>query len=238
MVSKRRTVVMLQPGYLPWIGCFEQIHRADVFVIYDDAQYTKQDWRNRNRVKANNGEAVYLTVPVKRCGTNTIISEVLISKDHEWLDKNMQRLKSYYEPALYFSEYFSVLERIFMKKHERLVDLTVDLFFALLDVLGLTREITFSSKLDTTIRGKKRLIAVSKELGGTHCYEGASGRNIYHPNEFLEQGITLEFQDFKCPQYPQLWGDTFIPNLSVVDVLFNCGQRAMDYIIAGGRSTS
>ena len=93
----------------------------------------------------------------------------------------------------------------------------------------------FSSNLKTTVRGKGRLVSVCKELGATHCYEGAAGKKIFDPQLFLQQGIKLEFQEFKSPRYPQLGGE-FIPNLSIIDLLFNCGDESINIIVKGGNN--
>ncbi len=230
-------MMVLQPGYLPWIGFFEQIYRADVYVIFDDAQYTKFDWRNRNRIKSPTGDARYITVPVHASNTSTVIRDVRIAYDRDWIWKHLNTLRTYYEKAPYFTEVYERIRQIITSEFQFLVDLDVALIYEFMDILGLEAECIFSSELKTPVRGKERLLAVCEELGATHCYNGAAGRMLYSQEAFRQKGMLLEFQEFRCPSYPQLWGD-FIPNLSIVDLLCNCGEKSLQIIVQGGTDES
>lgn len=229
-------MMMLQPGYLPWIGFFEQVYRTDILVLYDDTQFTKLDWRNRNRLKSVNGQAVYITVPVEKAATETLIKDIKISYEQDWAARHLNLMRSYYQKAPYFNDYFGPIEEIVSKKHGFLFDLDMELMAALFEMLGLKRKILISSKdLTTPVEGKGRMLSACVELGVALCYNGQAGRKLYDPEDFLRHGVRLEFQDFRCPVYPQLWGQ-FVPNLSVVDLLFNCGPDSLSYIIQGGEA--
>jgi hypothetical protein len=231
-MQKKLTVMLLQPGYLPWIGFFGQIYKSDIFVVYDDAQYTKQDWRNRNRIKNSEGREAYITVPVKRSPTGTLIKDMRIAYEQDWVGKHLNMLKSNYSKAPYFSDYFGVIYDILIKKYSFILGLDMELILLFMEILGLERKVFYSSQLKTPVRGKDRLLAVCKELKATHCYNGKAGEKLYSVDEFLGNDVTLEFQDFRCPKYPQA-GERFIPNLSIVDLLFNCGAQSKDIIKEG-----
>lgn len=228
-----RTVMMLQPGYLPWLGFFEQVYQSDVFVVYDDAQYTKQDWRNRNRIKAPTGKPAYLTVPVKKGPVQRLIRDVEISYDTDWPRRHANVLAAYYRGTPHFARYAPRIGEVLASRPRLLIDLCTRSTEYLLEALGIERVTTRSSELATTVRGKARLLAACRELGATRCYNGAGGRALYDADEYRQQGVELVLQDFRCPPYPQPWGG-FEPALSVVDVLFNCGPEALEVIVSGG----
>jgi hypothetical protein len=230
-MEKGTRLMMLQPGYLPWIGFFEQAYRTDSFVVYDDAQFTKQDWRNRNQIKGPKGRAEYITVPVKKSPVETPIREIEISYEQGWVKRHLNLLRQYYSRAPYFEMHAPGLFAIISKKYRFLIDLDMELTRALLKALKIETRIVMSSSLKTPVRGKQRLLAVCQEMGATYCYNGKAGEQLYSKAEFMAHGVHLEFQDFKCPAYPQLWG-RFIPNLSIIDALFNCGNQTIE-IIAG-----
>ncbi len=234
MATEKRTVVLLQPGYLPWAGFFEQVHRADLFVVFDDAQYTKLDWRNRNRIKAPNGKDAYLTVPIMRCPVDTKIRDVRISWDRNWAAKHLNMIKAYYGKAPFFGDYFPALEEHLNRKHTLLIDLLLEQLDLLNGMLGIRTEILLSSELKTDVYGKGRLLEACRELGATHCYNGMAGEALYDPAKFAKYGIKLIFQRYNCKEYPQQWPGGFISNLSIIDVLFNCGPSSPEYVVCCG----
>lgn len=222
-----RTIAILQPGYLPWLGFFEQMYRSDVFVIYDDVQYDKNGWRNRNRIKTASG-AQWLTVPVIVKGKPKI-SEVLIDNTKNWSKKHLQAIKTNYAKAPNFTQCFSLLVEILEKKWDRLVDLDVILIKKMAEILGLKREIVLSSELGITGGRIDRLIKICQYFKADVFYEGAAGKNYINEKDFLDAGIKIEFQDYQHPIYKQLFGD-FIPYLSIIDLLFNEGDKSLEII--------
>src|SRR5262245_11262834 len=120
-------IVILQPGYLPWLGFFDQLVRADLFVYYDDVQYDKGGWRNRNRIKTPTGP-IWLTVPIVSSGKfGQAVNEVEIDVKTAWWKKHIGSLKQNYAKAPFYKDYATGLEEIFARKHEKLVDLDLDL---------------------------------------------------------------------------------------------------------------
>lgn len=222
---------ILQPGYLPWLGFFEQLYRSDVFVIYDDVQYDKGSWRNRNRIKTANG-IQWLTVPVLLSHKDhPQICEVRIDNTAKWRKKHMEAIRQSYARAPYFARYFSIFQRTFEYSWEYLIDLDIHLISELVHALGLPeRPIVRSSTLE--IRGGRidRLINICRHFDADTFYEGASGVNYIDPALFRENGIAVKFQDYRHPEYPQLYGD-FVPYLSLIDLLFNCGDKSLDILI-------
>ena len=223
-------IAILQPGYLPWLGFFEQVNVSDVFVIYDDVQYDKQGWRNRNRIKTGNG-VQFVTVPVrckfKECSRT---NEVTIDNRTNWRKKHLFSIKQSYSSAPFYKDYIDLVEEAYSREWQYLID--IDLYFItkFVKCLGLSnKEIVRSSSLD--VRGDRieRLVTLCKIFKADVFYEGAAGKNYIDSKHFEEQGIRVEFQDYKHPVYNQLYGD-FVPYLSVIDLLFNLGPESLSII--------
>jgi len=226
-----RTVVILQPSYLPWLGYFEQLHRSDVFVVYDDVQYDKESWRNRNRIRTPRG-AEYLTVPVLTSGRNWPLNrDVEIDQTAAWTRKHLGSLRQNYAKAPYFTAHIDRFERLYARKWKFLLDLNLACLETLTCALGLRREIRLASDLEIPGKSTERLVAICQSLGATHYYNGAAGASYIDAALFEKAGITLEYQDYRHPVYSQLF-EGFVPYLSVVDLLFNCGPRSLPILLA------
>jgi hypothetical protein len=221
---------ILQPGYLPWLGFFEQLNRSDLFVIYDDVQYDKNGWRNRNRVKTANG-VVWLTVPVLiNYKEQPRICEVRIDNRTKWRKKHLETIRHNYARSPFFKEYFGIFEDAFAPEWEFLVDLDIHLIQVLAKAVGMVeKQMIRSSSLGIEGGRIERLIKICSHFGADTFYEGASGVNYIDPAEFLQQGINVSFQNYEHPVYSQLHGE-FVPYLSIVDLIFNCGPRSLEIL--------
>lgn len=223
-------VGILQPGYLPWLGFFEQVYMSDVFIIYDDVQYDKHGWRNRNRIKTTNG-VQWLTVPVLlKFKEHPLINEAKIDNRVKWRTKHLLSIKQNYSKAPFYEEYIDIFEEAYSREWECLID--IDMFFIvkLAECLGLkNKKIVKSSIL--TVEGDriKRLANICKIFKADTFYEGASGKNYIDESYFSEYGIMVKYQDYKHPIYNQLYGD-FVPYLSVIDLLFNHGKESLSIL--------
>ncbi|MBA7629888.1 hypothetical protein ES703_37395 [subsurface metagenome] len=225
-------VSILQPGYLPWLGFFEQLAKVDTFVLFNDVQYTKLDWRNRNRIKTPNGVR-YLTVPIVRMSTETLIKDIKISYDHPWCMKHINMLRASYQKAAYFKQYFDHIKECIESKFEYLQDLNFALIKILSNLLGLEdKNFLWSSSVPYERSRNKsvNLLNICLSTGATYLYDGKSAQKFLDLDFLNEHGVTVEFQDYQHPQYPQQWGE-FVPYLSVIDLLFNVGPESLDYII-------
>jgi len=231
MTSSPETCVVLQPGYLPWLGFFEQMHRADEFVILDDVQFDKHGWRNRNRIKGPTG-AQWLTVPVRAKGMDKpLIRDVQIDDtQHRWPAKHLQSLRTNYRPCPFFDWLYPDLEATLLRHWTHIVDLDIALIELLCRKLGLQRPLHRASAIETNDERCQRLVGICHHLGCTHYYSGAAARDYISIPVFQRAGITVEFQDYKHPEYAQRYGP-FISHLSIVDLLFNCGPRSLEILL-------
>ncbi len=221
---------ILQPGYLPWLGFFEQIYRSHVFIVYDDVQYDKEGWRNRNRIKTAK-DIQWLTVPVLvHFEEHPLIHEVKINNTSNWRKKHLSSIRQNYSKAPFFKKYIPFFEEAFSKHWEYLVDVDIYFILKLAECLGMKdKKIIRSSTLH--IEGDRigRLVKICKFFQADIFYEGGAGKNYIDENYFIEQGIRVEYQDYQHPIYSQLYGD-FIPYLSVIDLLFNHGDQSLSIL--------
>jgi len=221
------TVVILQPGYLPWLGYFDQMDKADIFVHATDLQYTRQDWRNRNRIKTRNGRQ-WLTVPVKSRGCyHARIHEMRVNNDIPWARKHVNLLQENYEKAPYFNEHFPFFKDAWTRRWEYLLDLDLHMIAYLRKALSIRAQAVDIRALDLgDVDRTTRIIRTCQRLGATTYLSGSAGRAYLAPERFEQAGIALKFQDYHHPLYPQLHGE-FISHLSVIDLLFNCGSESL-----------
>jgi hypothetical protein len=224
--------VILQPSYIPWRGYFDQINRADVFVFYDDVQYDKHGWRNRNQIQTAQGRQ-WLTIPVHTSHVvdNSIpINQVEIDWSKPWNKSHWKTITYAYGRAPYFRSFASLLESFYQRHDQYISNFTIDLTIALAHEMGIRHtQFTRSSLMQLAGRKSDRLVQILTLLGATHYISGPSAKDYIDPGLFASAGITLEYIDYNYPQYPQLH-QPFDPNLTILDLLFNTGPRALEYI--------
>jgi hypothetical protein len=227
-------VVILQPSYIPWRGFFHQVDKADLFVFYDDVQYDKRGWRNRNRIKTPKGPQ-WLTIPVYSRGAQVEhipIHEIKICWDEPWNQSHWRSIQHAYAKAPFFKRYAGLLEEAYASTPELLADFTIQLAITLARELGIAHtRFLRSSKLEGVLGEKTgRLIAVLQKVGATHYISGPSAADYIEADKFREAGIELEYMVYNYPAYPQLY-PPYEPQVSILDLLFMTGPEAMKYIV-------
>ncbi len=224
-------VAIHQPNYLPYLGFFHKMALADCFVLYDTAQFSKNDFHNRNRIKTPRG-SMWLTVPVVRQGRREI-REVEIDTSRPWARRHWQAIHANLSRAPHFDSYDQELRRVFEGSWDRLASLNERLASQLAAWFGIKTPIMRASELDipTGLSPSRRLAAIAERVGGTEYLSGPGGVEYLDPSAFSE--IELLLQDFRHPEYPQLWGP-FLPNLCALDLLCNVGDRAAEVVQSSG----
>jgi WbqC-like protein family len=222
------TCVILQPSYIPWRGYFHQIQRADFFVFYDDVQYDKHGWRNRNRIKTAQGPQ-WLTIPVNKKGNldqHRTINEIEISWDRPWNKKHRLSIQQAYREAPFFGLWEPFLVEIYSRTPTHLAPFTIDLTIDLARRLGIAHT-RFLRSSDLSIPGHRteRLIAIVKRLGCDRYVSGPSAKDYLEEERFADAGISLEYITYDYPPYPQLY-PPFDPQVSILDLLFMIGPNA------------
>lgn len=225
--------VILQPSYIPWRGYFDLIARADVFVFYDDVQYTRRDWRNRNRIKTPAG-LQWLTIPVFNKGVQTqhlLIKDARICWDEPWSQNHWKSIQYSYNKAPFFDRYADALAQKYESHPEYLADFTIDLSLAISDCLGIhgTRFIRSSEVQGVSGSKTDRLISLIQAIGADHYISGPAAKDYIEEDKFEQAGIGLEYIKYQYPEYPQLY-PPYDPQVSVLDLLFMVGPDTMKYI--------
>ncbi|WP_324171527.1 WbqC family protein [Sulfurimonas sp.] len=220
-------VAILQPSYIPWIGYFEQIINVDIFVFYDDVQYTKNDWRNRNKIKVLNGSS-WLSIPVNS-STSKNINEVLVDDTKNWRVKHLKSLKQFYSKSKYFDEIYPILQNNINSDNNSLSNISINIIKDISKYLKLDTKFYLSSDLGIGGDKNDRLINICKHFNASSYYSGKAAKNYINKKLFDNNKIELVFQEYEHPSYKQLHGD-FLPYLSIIDLLFNYGKNSKKII--------
>lgn len=224
-----KRVAVLQSNYIPWKGYFDIIHDVDLFIFYDDVQFTKNDWRNRNKIKVPGGTA-WLTVPVGQ-NLDRLICEVTI-EDRQWQVKHFKTLCQYYGKAPHFSRYREYFEHVYLGHPWRsLSELNQTLIREISsNFLGISTQ--FKDSREFVAEGQKleRLIDLLGKCGAEHYLSGPAARNYIEPEAFARRGIELVYKDYSgYPEYPQ-FHPPFDHYVTILDLLFHTGPDAPWYI--------
>lgn len=217
-----KTVVIHQPDFLPYLGFFHRFLLADLWVVFDDVQFLagSKSWHNRDKIKTAQG-AKWLTVGVKKAPRGIIINEIYLS-DNGWEERSLNLLKENYKKAPFFDEIFPRIEKLYSHDCVKLVDFNMRSIEMLMNIFDIKIETVFASTLKASVSKTERLVDLCKKVGATAYLTGSGSRAYLQESPFEAEGIKVIWQDFKHPVYPQLHGE-FLPYLSSIDLLFNCG---------------
>ncbi len=220
-----------QPTYLPWIGIFEQMMYADVFVVCDDFRSSFPGWLNRNKVKGPSG-TLWLQIPVIR-PHKLPINRVEIAPG-PWPRKHLRSIEMCYGGAPYFDLYIDRLRAIYGAEWRYMSDFTIALIRYFRECLGIDGELVLSSELDLSGTKSALVIDLCKRTGCNAAYLAAGTRAYVDEEAFRQAGVEIEYQDIQHPTYPQQYGD-FISHMSALDILMNCGPDSAGIIRRSGR---
>ena len=218
-----------QPNYIPWIGYFNKVKNSDKHVWVDNTQFNKKHVQNRNQIKSPQGPLL-LSVPVLTKGQfDQNINEVQINNDEQWQKKHWKSIKYYYSGAPYFEEHEDFFHNVYSTKWNLLVDLNIHIINYLLKEFDIKTQVALAS--EHNLEGHKNdLIIILCQGLGADTYLSGQGAKKYVDEDYLKKNeINHIYQDFKHPVYPQQYGE-FISNLSAIDLLFNTGPDAKNYI--------
>lgn len=224
------TVAIIQSSYIPWKGFFDIIADCDLFVFYDDAQYTTRDWRNRNKLKGEQG-TFWVTVPVEAPARDARICDVTLAGDH-WASQHWKTITHYYGKAPHFARYEAFLREVYLERRwSSLSALNQYLITAIArEFLGLATEFVDAASLKASGHQQGRLLDMIRKLGATRYVSGPSARAYIDPAGFEAAGVELIYKSYDgYPEYPQFHG-AFEHGVSIVDLLMHVGDRAPDHI--------
>lgn len=221
-----KKVAISQSNYIPWRGYFDLINRVDEFILYDDMQYTRRDWRNRNKIKTPQG-LKWLSIAVQAKGNYLQkINQIKIS-DKNWAKKHWALLEQNYSKAQYFHEYKDVFENLYFNCNEEfLSQINYKFIVTICKLLGIETKIRFSSEFELTEGKTQRLLAICKECDADVYLSGPSAKEYFNEELAKKLNIEVEWMDYSSyGEYNQLFG-AFTHNVTVLDLIFNEGKNA------------
>jgi hypothetical protein len=229
MTGKKAAIV--QSNYIPWKGYFDLINMVDEFILYDDVQYTKKDWRNRNKIKTING-LMWLTIPVKTRGKyHQKIKDTVIDYPM-WNKKHWHSIASNLSKAKYFRTYKDIFEELYLGSCEKyLSQVNFKFLTAICDILGITTKISWSMDYHLYEKGKtERVIELCKQIGATIYISGPTAKPYTDEEKLQSEGIKLQYINYsRYSEYNQLF-PPFEHQVSIIDLILNTGPDASKYM--------
>ncbi|MGV3468704.1 WbqC family protein [Limnobacter sp.] len=222
-------VAILQSNYIPWKGYFDIISAADEFIIYDDMQFTKRDWRNRNLIKTPQG-AKWITVPVKVKGKFDQSIKNTEIDGCDWKEQHWKAISLNYKKSKFFKELSHQLEELYSVDYQYISELNRTFISFICNYLEINTKISNSWDYSLSDGKTERLVDLCRQAGATEYISGPAAKDYIEPNCFSDAGIQLTWFDYSgYPEYPQLWGE-FVHGVTILDLLFNCGKDSKKYM--------
>ena len=225
-------IAIMQPYFIPYIGYFQLMNTVDRFVVYDNIQYTKKGWINRNRLLVN-GQAEYISLPLKKDSDFLHVNQRYLAdafKDEK--QKFLRKIEAGYRKAPYFTDVYNLFQRIVELEEYNLFDFLLNSLKEIASYLGIHTEIIISSNLniDHNLKGSDKVIEICKTLKAEKYINPIGGKELYSKGDFLNKGIELFFIKTNEFEYSQFKND-FLPFLSIVDVMmFNSKDKISAYL--------
>ena len=230
-LAQMKKIALLQSNYIPWKGVFDLIHAVDCFIFYDSADFTRRDWRSRNRIKTADGPQ-WLTVPVEHAPRGTPIGEIRICRNQPWRERHRRTIERAYARAPFFAANRFLLDEIYGLETDLLSEFNIAATRLLARHLGCRTEFDDSRRYHLPGVKDDKIIALCRAVGADGYLSGPAAKDYIVPEKFRAAGIGLEYIRYDYPVYPQLHG-AFDPFVSVLDVIFNCGPAAPAMIFRG-----
>lgn len=228
-----KIVVIHQPDFMPYLGFFDRLLKADIYVVFDNVQYVRSSrgWTSRDKIKTQNGEK-WISVSTQKAARDTAINQILLSKDSGWREDNLNLIHENYKKSPYYSEIMPYISELYSYQCERMMDFNLQSIKMLMQLFDIHIDIVIASELNPTGKSNTLIIDIMKKLGCTKYLSGVGARDYYIPELYEEAGIEVIWQDFKHPVYKQQY-EGFIPYLSSIDMLFNCGIEESRRLLRG-----
>lgn len=216
-------LAIMQPYFFPYIGYWQLLDAADRFVIYDDANFIKQGWINRNRILIGS-EPGYITVPLDGASPNKRICDIAVQRSPHWRRKMLVSIEQSYRKSPYFATIFPEIEKLIGSETSNLADFLLQHFSSMTKLLGIDTQIVNTSRHyhNSTLSGEERVLDICRREGATSYINPPGGRKLYDPDSFKAANVDLRFLSMRASPYRQRISD-FVPNLSVIDVLMEVG---------------
>jgi hypothetical protein len=231
-MKKKKVVAVMQPYLFPYLGYFQLAEVADEFVFYDDVDFIKQGWINRNRILINGSDHLF-TVPCNNVSSNREIKEVTISQQDWRSDKLLKKIRMSYANAEQFDDVFPIVEQVISETEDSISLLAAQSVERVCSYLNLDVDFHFSSGLpvDDSMGRADRLIAITKHFGADTYVNMEGGKDLYDKPYFADRGVTLQFLETGLPEYQHHNAETFEPGLSIIDVMMNVEKEEIQSML-------
>lgn len=222
-------VVIHQPDFLPYVGFFHKLLMSDLWIVFDDVQFLRRGWHHRDKIKTANGTK-WLTLNIKKAPRTSNINNIQLSYHNNWREHHLNIIRSNYSETSAFSEIFPYIEQLYAYKYDKLIDMNMASIDLLIKLFDIQIDVEYSSQYKTRLTSNERLIELLKQVNASHYLTGTGAKDYFLEKPFIEANIQVIWDEFQYPVYPQLYDD-FIPYLSSIDLLFNCGIEASRKIL-------
>ena len=233
MDNSDKIVVVHQPDFMPYLGFFDRLLKADIYVIFDNVQFvsSSRSWTNRDKIKTQNGEK-WITVGTKKAPRDAKINQIILTEDTDWRKRHLNLFYENYRKADYYKDIFPYLEELYSFECERMMDFNLKSIEMLMRLFDIQIDTVLASDLEPEGKNNTLIIDIMRKLG-TRKYLSGAGARAYHDQSLYDAaGVEVIWQDFRHPVYKQQFGE-FIPYLSSIDLLLNCGAREARKMIRG-----
>ena len=225
-----KKIAIMQPYFFPYIGYWQLINAVDIFILYDDVNFIKKGWINRNNILLNKRDHL-ITIPLLNVSQNKHVNECMVSDDYKTIDNIIKTINLAYKKAPYYNLVFPSIEEI-IKTKGSISDLVLKSVLWIKEYLDIDTEIILSSSIDKNneLKGQDKIIEIVKKLNGNHYINAIGGQELYDKEIFNNNGIKLNFIKMKEIKYKQ-FNNEFVPNLSIIDVLmFNSPEKIREML--------
>ncbi len=222
-------VAIQQPEHLPWLGFFDKMRKCDLYIFLDNVQFKKRYFENRNKILTADGSR-WITVPVLTKGSFTQnINEVLIDNSEKWRNKYLGTLQRAYSKTAYFDDFFPMLEKVIGKRHDKLLDLNLELINVIRDYFEIDTQCEMASDIvsDDNIKGSDLILELCVRTRTDTYISGPDGMNYLNLEKFQKAGIEVVYHDYEHPVYKQRYEKNFISHMSITDLIFNNGNNLL-----------
>jgi len=222
---KDKVVVVHQPDFMPYLGFFDRLLKADIYVVFDNVQYVRSSrgWTSRDKIKTRNGTK-WISVSTQKAPRDTAINKILLSKDDSWREDNLNLLRENYRKSPFYDEIMPYVVKLYGFHCERMMDFNLESIKMLMKLFDIQIDVVMASDLEPVGKSNTLIIDIMKKLNCKKYLSGIGAKDYYVPELYEEAGIEVIWQDFEHPIYKQQY-DGFIPYLSSIDMLFNCGIK-------------
>jgi hypothetical protein len=228
-------IAIHQPNFLPWIGYFHKISCVDKFVFFDDVVLSRgKSFTSRTKIIIA-GHEKWMTIPIIDKSGNILIKDVKVCNGENWKNKHLKTLELNYRKTVGFEMFFEIIEKTYSKSSEFLIDYNIPLITGICEKLGIKTKFICSSELNSDEKsvGLQRIIEINKLLNADTYLSGAGkgSKRYIDENNFKDNKIGLEWQEYETTEYKQIGTESFVPNLSIIDLVFNEGTKSLSYIV-------